>query len=280
MIIIILLLASGASFPQDPELVSRLNSQVVIILTDANKLGSGFFVNDKGYIITNSHVVQGATKYAIKFQNSKEFYEAELVHSFDNFDQIGTNDLAVLKVLTSPEYLPVELKPGDPQQGEAVIALGFPGATVQFQDLDGIIRSNLTKGVVSSLNDDYIFTDAALNPGNSGGPLFNESGEVIGINTAGVRNQDEDNVGLAIKVEYLVRLLDRLGIEYELASGSKIEKKQDKSPEVKEKVNNNPDSKSGQKSKSGKAMTIFLVLFGVIVVVGGIIFVFILNKKS
>lgn len=280
MIIIILLLASGASFPQDPELVSRLNSQVVIILTDIGAMGSGFFVNDKGYVATNSHVIQGASKFVVKFQNSKEFFEAKLVHSFDDFEEVKTNDLAILKVLSSPKYLPVELKTGDPQQGESVVALGFPGATVQYQDFNGIIRSNLTKGVVSSYSDEFIFTDAAINPGNSGGPMFNIDGEVIGINSAKINAQDVDNVGIAIKVEYLVRLLDRLGIEYELASGSKIEKKQDKSPEVKEKVNNNPDSKSGQKSKSNKTLVIFLVLFGTIVVVGGIIFIFIINKRS
>ena len=267
-------------FAQDPELVSRLNSQVVIILTDADKTGSGFFINDQGYVVTNSHVIQGASKFVVKFQNSKEFYEAELIKSFSDFESNVTNDLAILKVSNSPKYLSVELKPGDPQQGEGVIALGFPGATTQFQDFNGIIRSNLTKGVVSSFNSDLIFTDAAINPGNSGGPLFNESGEVIGINTRKIVTEDVDNVGMAIKIEFLVQLLDQLDIGYKLASGSKIEKKQDRTPEVKEKVNNNPDSKTGQKSKSGKATTIFLVLFGVIIVVGGIIFVFILNKKS
>jgi len=256
-----------------------MNSQVVIIFSQSGT-GSGFFINNQGYIVTNSHVVDGSSDIMIKFQNSKEFFKAELIHSSSDFDKIPTNDIAVLRTQNVPKFLSVEIKTGDPQQGENVVALGFPGATNTFQDPNGLIKSNLTKGVVSSFNDDFIFTDAAINPGNSGGPLFNQEGDVIGINSRKIALEDVDNVGIAIRTEYLVKVLKKLGVDYKLASGSSSGKQYKESPSTGKKDETKSDSKTVQKGKSNKSLVIFLVLFGVVVVVGGIIFIFIINKKN
>lgn len=142
--------------------------------------GSGFVIDKQGHVVTNYHVVEGAQRFFVAFGNVEESYPAELV----GFDQ--SNDIAVLKVQAPENMLkPVEL--GDSanlQVGQTAIAIGNPFALGQ----------TITTGVVSSLNrtlqveqnrviSGLIQTDAAINQGNSGGPLFDSSGRVIGVNT-------------------------------------------------------------------------------------------------
>lgn len=142
--------------------------------------GSGFVIDKEGHVVTNYHVVQGAQRFFVAFGNVEQSYPAELV----GFDQ--SNDIAVLKVSAPAEMLkPVKL--GDSstlQVGQTAIAIGNPFALGQ----------TITTGVVSSLNrklqveqgrtvSGLIQTDAAINQGNSGGPLFDSSGRVIGVNT-------------------------------------------------------------------------------------------------
>ncbi len=149
-------------------------------LTPRQGAGSGFVIDKQGHVVTNYHVVEGAQRFFVAFGNVEESYPAELV----GFDQ--SNDIAVLKVQAPENMLkPVEL--GDSanlQVGQTAIAIGNPFALGQ----------TITTGVVSSLNrtlqveqnrviSGLIQTDAAINHGNSGGPLFDSSGRVIGVNT-------------------------------------------------------------------------------------------------
>ncbi|HEU5089896.1 MAG TPA: trypsin-like peptidase domain-containing protein, partial [Roseiflexaceae bacterium] len=142
--------------------------------------GSGVIFNDQGYIITNNHVVEGEQALAVVFADGSRT-DATLVGT----DPL--NDLAVIKVEGKvPGWLPL----GDSsalQPGETVIAIGSPL---------GNFKNTVTVGVVSALNrsvgdspEGLIQTDAAINSGNSGGPLINLKGEVIGINTLVVRTQ-------------------------------------------------------------------------------------------
>ena len=136
--------------------------------------GSGFIIDSDGYILTNAHVVEGADKVRVQLNNNKE-YSAEVI----GLDK--RTDVALVKI--QGEHLPVA-KLGDSDQvqvGDWVLAIGSPFG----------ITHTATKGIVSAVarnlpRGDYvpfIQTDAAVNPGNSGGPLFNSKGEVIAINS-------------------------------------------------------------------------------------------------
>ena len=148
---------------------------------DTPGMGSGFVYDNLGHIITNAHVVEGASKATVTFLDGTQ-YDAEIVGK-DKF-----TDIAVIKVSEKPRLLhPLQM--GDSSQlhvGEPVAAIGNPFG----------LSGSMTSGIVSQIGrllptqdsgfsiPDVIQTDAAINPGNSGGPLLNMKGEVIGINTA------------------------------------------------------------------------------------------------
>ncbi len=141
--------------------------------------GSGFIIDDRGFILTNNHVVADAQKITVTFGNGKKV-SASLV------GRDPSNDLAVIKVSKSKVEAVAPLGNSDEVRvGQKAIAIGNPFGLSQ----------TLTTGTVSALNRDLkeesgavltglIQTDAAINPGNSGGPLLNSNGEVIGVNTA------------------------------------------------------------------------------------------------
>ncbi|SFI35185.1 Do family serine endopeptidase [Planctomicrobium piriforme] len=153
--------------------------------------GSGFIVDPKGIILTNSHVVEGADVVTVKLQDGREI-QAESW----NFDP--RSDVAIVRI-KSDETLP-SLTLGDSNQmqiGDWVLALGNPfnvGTTVT----SGIISAT-GRGPGINEREQYLQTDAAINPGNSGGPLINLYGEVVGINTAiSSRSGGYDGIGFAI----------------------------------------------------------------------------------
>lgn len=138
-------------------------------------LGSGFVISEDGFIVTNNHVIQGADEILIEFFEGQEL-EAEIIGTDPN------TDLALLKVESDE---PLEFVPwGDSEVarvGDWVMAMGNPLGQ-GFSVSAGIVSAR--GRALSGSYDDYIQTDAAINRGNSGGPLFNLNGEVIGVNTA------------------------------------------------------------------------------------------------
>ena len=172
-------------------------------------LGSGFFIDKDGYIVTNNHVIENADKIEVILKDEKRF-EAEIVGRDAN------TDLALIKI--KPERnLPV-LQFGDSDTlkvGQWVVAIGNPFG----------LDNTVTAGIVSAKGrvigsgpyDDFIQTDASINPGNSGGPLLNMNGEVIGINTAIIASGQ--GIGFAIPVNLAEDIIAQLKSEGEVTRG-------------------------------------------------------------
>jgi len=156
----------------------------------ANSQGSGFFVSEDGYVVTNNHVIEGGSKFTIVMSDGKT-HEADLIGADPR------TDLAVLKVQTGKKFTYVDFGKKRPRTGDWVVAVGNPfglGGTVTA----GIVSAH-GRDIGSSRYDDYIQIDAAVNKGNSGGPAFNLSGEVIGVNTA-IFSPSGGNVGIAFAI--------------------------------------------------------------------------------
>ncbi len=167
----------GCSKPSLVSTVANISPAVVRVITES-ATGSGMIIDKAGYVLTNSHVVEGSQSIKVVFADKRE-YPASMIGR----DEI--KDLAILKIMAT--NLPVvtlgnseKLTPGD-----EVIAIGYP------LDLTG--SATISRGIVSALRKDtengltYIQTDASINPGSSGGALINLSGEVVGINVMIIR---------------------------------------------------------------------------------------------
>lgn len=183
--------ASGAADTSDAMVaaVQKVSPAVVTVLNSGPQgsgSGSGVIISDQGYILTNNHVVEGASQLAVVFNDGSRV-DARLV---------GTDPLNDVAVIQVSGQLPGVAVIGDAsalQPGEQVLAIGSPL---------GNFRNTVTAGVISALNrsvgsmEGLIQTDAAINSGNSGGPLINLKGQVVGLNTLVVRN-DQFSMGAA-----------------------------------------------------------------------------------
>ena len=164
-------------------------------------LGSGFIIDDKGIVVTNNHVIQDAEDIIVRV-NEKEF----------NAKVIGADplsDIAVLKLDTNEKFIPVKFGDSDKARiGDWVIAIGNPfglGGTVT----SGIISAR-NRSIGLSRYEDYIQTDASINSGNSGGPLFDMNGDVIGINTAILGRNGSIGIGFSIPSNSAKIVIDQL----------------------------------------------------------------------
>lgn len=160
-------------------------------------MGSGIIFNEDGYILTNYHVVDGASKITVIFNNKKEVAAKVVNYNSDL-------DLAVIKV-TENVKMPAVAEFGnskDVQVGESVVAIGNP--------LGKELLGTVTAGVISAANREIkvgnstqtlLQTDAAINPGNSGGALVNQFGQVIGINSSKIAESGVEGLGFAIPID-------------------------------------------------------------------------------
>jgi putative serine protease PepD len=167
--------------------------------------GTGIVLTPDGELLTNAHVVAGATSIKVTLNNSSQSHDATLVGADT------TADLALLKISGVSNLPTAELgNSGALKVGDSVIAIG------NALNLQG--GMTVTEGIVSALNRSVdatneslgglIQTDAAINPGNSGGPLVNAAGQVVGINTA--TSGDAQNIGFAIAIDNAKPVIDRL----------------------------------------------------------------------
>jgi S1-C subfamily serine protease len=169
---------------------------------NTTSLGSGFIYNDKGYIVTNNHVVENAKVVDVTFINGDR-YTANVTGT-DAF-----SDLAVIKINENTTTIPKSLVVGNSSKlrvGDQVVAIGNPFG----------LESSMTTGIVSQIGrllsvdergfsiPNAIQTDALINPGNSGGPLLNMKGEVIGVNTAGIF---PGGIGLAVPSNTVLKII-------------------------------------------------------------------------
>jgi S1-C subfamily serine protease len=200
--------AAGPALVEEQQVVDiyAQASPAVVQIAVGTSTGSGFLIDDAGHILTNSHVVQGGSRVTVTLSDDTE--QDGTVLGVDAAD-----DLALVQVDASEVSSITPLTLGDSdnvQPGQMAIALGSP------YELEGTITVGVVSGLDRTLtgNDGrpitgVIQTDAALNPGNSGGPLLNSEGEVIGINTA-VESQSANGVGFAVPINTAKAVLDRL----------------------------------------------------------------------
>ena len=180
-------------------------------------IGSGFIINQEGYILTNYHVVKGAQEISVTLSNDVTT-TAQIV----NYDE--NQDVAMIKITDESVKIPATVELGDSdslQPGEEVIAIGTPLSTE--------LSSTVTKGIISATSRsvavqsgvtmNLIQTDAAINAGNSGGPLVNTKGEVVGINSSKISGEAVEGIGFSIpindikdKIESLSKPILNLGI--------------------------------------------------------------------
>ena len=185
------------------EFFKEFNQQQTPQKRKSTALGSGFVISEDGIVITNNHVIQGSEGILVRFTNDKE-YEAKLIGT----DPVS--DIAVLKINSKDKFKPVPLgDSGKARVGDWVLAIGNPFG----------LGGTVTSGIISAINrdinmgryDNFIQTDASINQGNSGGPLFNLQGEVVGINTA-IFSQSGGSVGIgfAIPSNFAKNVIDQL----------------------------------------------------------------------
>ena len=157
----------------------------------ASSLGSGFIIKENGIVITNNHVIANADDILVKV-DTKE-YKAKVIGADPYMD------IAVLKMETKDKFKPVKFGDSDKARvGDWVVAIGNPFG----------LGGTVTSGIISARNrdinltryDDFIQTDASINQGNSGGPLFNLKGEVVGINTAIIAPGQAGSIGIGFAI--------------------------------------------------------------------------------
>ncbi len=165
-------------------------------------LGSGFIIDERGIIVTNNHVIQDAEDIIIRINDDREF-KAKVIGA----DPLS--DIAVLQLDTNEKFIPVKFGNSDKARiGDWVIAIGNPfglGGTVT----SGIISAR-NRALGLSRYEDYIQTDASINSGNSGGPLFDMNGDVIGINTAILGRSGNVGIGFSIPSNSAKIVIDQL----------------------------------------------------------------------
>ena len=169
----------------------------------ASSLGSGFIINTNGTVVTNNHVIAGADDILVRVGDKE--YKAKVIGADPYMD------IAVLKMETKDQFRPVNFGDSDKARvGDWAVAIGNPFG----------LGGTVTAGIISARNrdinltryDDFIQTDASINQGNSGGPLFNLRGEVIGINTAIIAPGQSGSIGIgfAIPANAASNVIDQL----------------------------------------------------------------------
>ena len=189
------------ALPSIADLVDRVSPSVVniVVTTDTGETtsegqGSGFIISDKLEVVTNYHVIEGGTNIEIEFNDGRR-YDAKILGTDEE------TDLALLQIQTTDRIPHVNFhQPRDLRIGDWVVAIGNPFGIGQSTSL-GVISAIGREKVDSGSYVDYIQTDATINRGNSGGPLFNLNGDVVGVNSA-IYSPTGASVGIAFVIPH------------------------------------------------------------------------------
>lgn len=205
----------GSSEVKSEDIVPKYTNSAVFILAEGGfqggaSSGSGIVLDDKGHILTNNHVVQGAGSVVVRNPSTNKKVSAKII------GRSPCDDLAVIEVEDASPFKPAELgTTKDVKQGSQAYAVGFPGTpSEEF----GSARLSITGGLVSKLDaqseeyglQDLIQMDVAINHGNSGGPLIDTHGKVIGVNTLGFLGAGLENVNYAISIDQAKPIYEQL----------------------------------------------------------------------
>lgn len=211
-------LASPADAMSIPDIVEKVSPSVVginVVTNSAVYMGTGIIMSEDGYIITNAHVVDGAEKISVKlpssYSDSSATNDDDLTVDAKLVGKDTQTDIAVLKIDKTGLHKAEFGKSSELRVGEASIIIGNP---VSMQ-----LANSVTAGIISALDrtitvDDrtmnYIQTDATINGGNSGGPLINAYGQVIGITSAKVTLSYGEGIGFAIPIDEAIPIIEEL----------------------------------------------------------------------
>jgi S1-C subfamily serine protease len=177
-------------------IIEDVIKSVVTIRTDISQ-GTGFIIDEEGYVVTNYHIIENAKSAGI-FDYNGQMHQVNIIGYDSEYD------VALLKIPGNYNSL-ILADSNKAQVGEKVIAIGNP-LGIQFSVSEGII-SNLHQPGPTGIQA-YIQTDAALNPGNSGGPLINKQGKIIGINNFKI--SDTEGLGFALESNYLKEIINKI----------------------------------------------------------------------
>ncbi len=190
----------------------RVRSFDVTGLGSGGGSGSGVIIDEKGIVLTNFHVVQGAAEVKVRIfsGNDHEDVEGEVIGG------VPEQDLAIIRI-DAEGLVPMEIgRSSDLKLGDDVVAIGYPlglgGATVTAGIVSAIGRSitaSNASGDAESLQN-LLQTDAAINPGNSGGPLIDTEGRLVGINTAAVQAGAAENIGFSIPIDDALPVVEEI----------------------------------------------------------------------
>ena len=186
------------------------NQQAMLNVTEKEKKnvvqsGSGFYINNKGYFVTNNHVIEGCSSNPKVIFNGKEI-QSKVIATDKSLD------LALLQANVKPKnYL--NISPDAPEKLQKIYVAGYPFGKGLSDDL------KFTQGIISSVkgfgdNSNQIQIDAAINPGNSGGPIVNEDGDLIAVAVSGLSKSESEGIGFGIKSASVKNFLDVNKIKY------------------------------------------------------------------
>lgn len=272
-----LLLVSSPGYAKLP--IEEMKESTVRVICDSGYKGmgsgSGVIVGSGAHVITNRHVIEcideGGALFVIR--NKDEWQEASLLWSS------AQKDLAILSLdYTSGGTVPVFATSDMVNDADTVYVLGFPGAADRSEDI--LFQVKTTKGIISlktDLNGVGVYqTDASINFGNSGGPLFNEFGHLVGINFSKGAGESVEGIGYAIQIDEILPVLDKYSIAYTVVdSTGKVEAPTQVVPRGKA-----PEVRRTSPLDSEKSSLSVYVFLGVGILLGGLVFLLATRSKK